>query len=89
LPNLKSAKKRMRSSKRKQKRNQLVRGKFRGAIRKANRLIDSENAEEAYEAIQAAYRELDRAAVKGVIHKNKAARHKSRLMEKYNELTAE
>jgi small subunit ribosomal protein S20 len=47
-------------------------------------MIEAGKQEQAYDAVQAAYSALDKAAIKGVIHKNKAARHKSRLMERYN-----
>jgi small subunit ribosomal protein S20 len=48
-------------------------------------MIEAGRQEEAQQAVQAAYSALDKAAVKGVIHKNKAARHKSRLMTRYHE----
>jgi small subunit ribosomal protein S20 len=82
LANIKSALKRIRSSKRKQIRNQAIRARARGAAKEARLAIDSGNPPEADQAIRAAYSALDRAAAKGVIHKRNAARRKSRLMKK-------
>jgi small subunit ribosomal protein S20 len=47
--------------------------------------MDKGNLEEAHEAVQAATRALDKAAAKGIIHKNNAARRKSRLMQQLNQ----
>jgi small subunit ribosomal protein S20 len=49
-------------------------------------LIEEGHLEEAREAVKEAQAALDKAAQKGVIHKNKAARRKSRLMEQLNQL---
>jgi len=49
-------------------------------------LIAAGDLEEAREAVHAAVSALDKAAQKGVIHKNKAARRKSRLMKQLNQL---
>jgi small subunit ribosomal protein S20 len=49
-------------------------------------LIDRGRVEEAREAVREAASALDKAAVKGIIHKNNAARRKSRLMQRFNEL---
>jgi small subunit ribosomal protein S20 len=83
--NKKSAIKHIRSSKRKRSRNQIHRGRARSAVKKARRLIDEGHLEEAQEAVRVAVSALDRAAGKGVIHKSKAARHKSRLMQRLNQ----
>jgi small subunit ribosomal protein S20 len=82
LANIKSAIKRIRSSKRKQIRNQAIRTRARTRVKAARLAIDSGNPTEAVAAIQAAYSALDRAAIKGTIHKRNAARRKSRLMKK-------
>jgi small subunit ribosomal protein S20 len=47
--------------------------------------MDKGNLEEAREAVQMATRALDKAAAKGIIHKNNAARRKSRLMQQLNQ----
>jgi small subunit ribosomal protein S20 len=77
LANLQSARKRIRSNARKRVRNQKIRSRARSAVRIA-KAADKPEVKET--AIRAAIRELDRAASKGVVHKNNAARRKSRLM---------
>ncbi|MGD2179303.1 MAG: 30S ribosomal protein S20 [Anaerolineae bacterium] len=86
MPNKPSAEKRVRSSKRKQEINRVHRGRARSADRRARHLIEQGLLEEAREAVQHAQAALDKAAQKGVIHKNKAARRKARLMQQLNEL---
>jgi small subunit ribosomal protein S20 len=53
-------------------------------VRKTVRHIDAGDLGAAQDSLQEAVRALDRAAQKGVIHKNNAARRKSRLMKRYN-----
>lgn len=89
MPNKKSAAKRVRSSRRKEEVNQVHRGRARTADKKARRLIEEGRLEEAREAVRKAQAALDKAAKKGVIHANKAARRKSRLMEQLNQLEAQ
>jgi len=86
LPNKPSAAKRVRSSRRKEEVNRLHRGRARSADKKARRLIEEGRIEEAQEAVHEAQAAFDKAAQKGVIYKNKAARRKSRLMQQLNEL---
>jgi len=85
LPVTKSAKKQMRVSERKRVRNQPVRSQCKTSITKAERLIFLGELEEAKKAVVAAISTLDKAAEKGVIHANNAARRKARLMKKLNE----
>jgi len=85
LPVTKSAKKQMRVAERKQLRNQPIRSQCKTSITKAERLIFSGELEEAQKAVVAAISSLDKAAEKGVIHPNNAARRKARLMKKLNE----
>ncbi len=75
-----SAIKRHRQSVRRRERNRARRTAARGAVRRARELIASGNQEEAQAAVREAASVLDRAARKGVIHPNNAARRKSRLM---------
>ena len=83
MANTHSAIKRIRSSARKRRRNVLVRSSVRTAVKKANATI-AENAANRAETVKQAISELDRAASKGVVHKNNAARRKARLMKKLN-----
>jgi small subunit ribosomal protein S20 len=85
LANLKSSIKRIRSSRRRAAYNQVTRSTARTYVRKARRLIDEGNLEEAQQTVHKAIRALDRAAQKGVIHPNNAARRKSRLMKHLNQ----
>ena len=87
MANIKSAIKRIRSSRRKQIRNLAVRTRARGAVKEARQAIQSGDPAEAAQAMQAAYSALDRAAIKGVIHKRNAARRKSRLMKQLAKAT--
>jgi small subunit ribosomal protein S20 len=86
LPNKPSAAKRVRSSRRKQEINRVHRGRARSADKRAVRLIEEGHLEEAREAVRQAQAALDKAAQKGVIHKNKAARRKARLMQQLKQL---
>ena len=85
MPITKSAKKEMRSSGKKQARNKSVRSLCKTNITKAEKLIFSGELEAAKEAVVTAISSLDKAAEKGVIHQNNAARRKSRLMKKLND----
>jgi small subunit ribosomal protein S20 len=86
LANSKSAAKRARVSERQRQRNRVFRSAARTYVRRAERLIADGDAESAALAVGNAMSTLDRAAIKGIIHKNNAARHKSRLMAKFNQL---
>ena len=79
MANTKSAIKRMRQNERRRARNRAVRSRMRTFVKRANTAIVA-GEEDAAEAVRAAISELDRAAQKGVIHRNNAARRKSRLM---------
>jgi small subunit ribosomal protein S20 len=81
LANIKSQIKRNRQNENSRVRNRVYRGRARTFVSKARTAIASENTEEAKTAVYQAISELDRAAAKGVIHKNNAARRKSRLMK--------
>ncbi len=85
MPNTRSARKQVRASERKRLRNKSIQSLCKTNITKAERLIFSGELESAQEAAVAAISSLDRAAEKGVIHPNNAARRKSRLMKKLNE----
>lgn len=87
MANTKSALKRIRTNQRKHDRNRMYRTRVKTMIRKAEQAIFAGSPDEA--TLREALRTLDKAAVKGIIHKNNAARRKSRLMQKYNAATAE
>lgn len=83
MANIRSAAKRNRQNVKRTALNRVVRTSTRTAIKKARTAIDS-NSSEKREAVQTALRALDKAAGKGVIHPNNAARRKSRLMKALN-----
>ncbi|UCD54484.1 MAG: 30S ribosomal protein S20 [Dehalococcoidia bacterium] len=85
MPVTKSAQKQVRVAERKQLRNKSIRSECKTNISRAEGLIFSGELEAAQEAVSAAIRSLDKAAEKGIIHPNNAARRKSRLMKKLNE----
>ena len=85
MANIRSAIKRIRSSARKRERNRVFRSRARTLINKTRKLIAEGKIEEAREEAQLAIVALDKAAQKGIIHKNKAARSKSRLMKSLNQ----
>jgi small subunit ribosomal protein S20 len=67
--------------------NRVYRGRARTFVAYARTAIESTNVEEAKAAVQSAVSALDKAAEKGIIHKNNAARRKSRLMKHLNALS--
>jgi len=88
LPVSKSAQKQVRVTERRRLRNKPVRSLCKTNITKAEKLIFSGELESAQKAVVAAISSLDKAAEKGIIHSNNAARRKSRLMKKLNEALA-
>jgi small subunit ribosomal protein S20 len=88
LANNKSAEKRIRVAERRRQRNRPYRTAARTYVKKAEVAIRAGDPEAAATAVGDAISMLDRVAGKGIIHKNNAARRKSRLMAKFNRLTA-
>ena len=88
MPNTRSARKQVRVTQRRRLRNKSIQSLCKTNITKAERLIFSGDLETAQKAVIAAISSLDKAAEKGVIHPNNAARRKSRLMMKLNQAQA-
>jgi small subunit ribosomal protein S20 len=88
LANSKSAEKRARTNERRRIRNRRFRSASRTLVRSAEQVIAQADEEAAAGAVKNAVSMLDRAARKGIIHPNNAARRKSRLMAKYNKISA-
>ncbi len=82
MANTKSALKRWRQSEKRRIRNRVHRSRARTAVKKTLKLLSVGDLEAAKKATQAAISALDRAAQKGVIHRNNAARRKSRLVKR-------
>ena len=86
MANIKSQIKRNRQNEKRRLRNRIYRGQARTFIKYARIDIQSGDLEKAQESLIKAISALDKAAEKGVIHKNNAARRKSRLMKQFNNL---
>ncbi len=86
MANTRSAEKAMRQSARHRERNRVVRSKARTQVRQATATIDSKDKAAAEKSVREAIRALDKAAEKGILKKNNAARRKARLMKKLNAL---
>ena len=84
MANIKSQIKRNKQNQAARLRNRVYRGSARTFLRKALSAIRTEDTDKSQVEVQNAIRALDKAAAKGVIHKNNAARRKSRLMARYN-----
>ena len=84
MPNIKSAKKRMRSSVKKTDTNTLVNSSMRTAIKKFEKEVKAGNKEAASNNLNIAIHRIDKAMSSGLVHKNKAARLKSRLTKMMN-----
>jgi len=84
MPKIKSAKKAMRQARARAVVNKAQRSALRTALKRVRSATGAQDAAQAYHA---AARLLDRAARKGIIHRNNAARHKSRLAKLVRKLT--
>ena len=82
MPNIKSAKKRVKVIQSKTAVNRTLKSSLKTSIKKARIVIAQGDPASAGEALRTAQRDIDRAASKGIIHKNTAARRKSRLAAK-------
>ena len=84
MPVIKSAQKQERVAGKKRLRNKSVRSQCKTEITKSEKLVFSGELEAAEKAVASTLSALDKAAEKGIIHANNAARRKSRLMKKLN-----
>ena len=85
MPNNPAAEKRMRQEQKRRLHNRSIKSLVKTQVTKARQAINGEDAN-SEAAVRAAVSELDRAAKKGVIHRNNAARRKSRLMKQLNSI---
>ena len=84
MANIKSALKRIRSSERKRLRNKPIRTALKTYVKTATTSIGTSDTDMSADAVVRAISALDKAAGKGIIHPNQAARRKSRLMKRFN-----
>lgn len=87
MPNTKSAKKAVKVIERRSQRNKSARSAVKTAVKKA-RVAIAANGENAAEVLRDASALIDKTASRGIIHRNTAARKKSRLAKKLNKATA-
>lgn len=85
MPNIKSAKKRVKVIETKTARNKAIKSDLKTALKKADAAVN-DNAENKAEVVKAAIKKVDMACTKGIMHKNKAARKKSQLAVKLAKL---
>lgn len=83
MPNIQSAKKRLRVTKAKTLRNKMIKSNLK-TVEKSAVLAVEQGAEDQTEKLRVAIQKVDQAAAKGVFHKNKANRKKSQLQKMFN-----
>jgi len=88
MPNIKSAIKRANQNKVLNAQNSSTKSAMRTAMKKVEAAIVNNDLDAAKQNFAEAAKKLDKAATKGLIHKNAAARHKARLAKKINAMNA-
>ena len=88
MPNIKYAMKRAKQSERRRLQNASQKSALRTAVKAALAAVEQADVAKAQQALLNATKKLDKAVTKGLIHKNAAARKKSRLAKKLNQLLA-
>ena len=88
MPNIKSAKKRVKVIEKKTLRNNMIKSAYKTAVKKFEQAVEARNIEEATKLFSEATKKIDQACTKGVIVKNTAARKKSSLSKKLNSIKA-
>ena len=88
MANIKSAIKRVLVAKRNEERNVAFKSSIKTAVKKALALANGEDKEALNKALSKVYQSCDKAVSKGILHKNTAARKKSRLTLAINKLQA-
>jgi len=86
MANTPTARKRTRQIAKRTLRNKAIKNRVKSAVRNFEESLNSGDISQASDKLRKAVHMIDRAASKGVIHKNKAARLKSQLMRKFNQL---
>ncbi len=88
MPNIKSAKKRVKVISTKTLRNQMIKSNLKTCIKNFDAFADKADKENAVEACKLAFKKIDQAVAKGILHKNTAARKKAQLAIKLNKIGA-
>jgi len=85
LPNIRSAAKRARQTEKRELRNKRTKSLVKSSIRNFEEALQLGDEEEAKNRLYQAVRQIDKAAAKGILHKNNAARKKSSLSRRFNQ----
>lgn len=88
MPNIKSAKKRVKIIEKKTLRNNIIKSGYKTAVKKFEEAVKAGNTEEAKTLFSTATKKIDQACSKGVLVKNTAARKKSGMAKKLNAIKA-
>ena len=86
MPNIKSAKKRVKTISKKKEINNFFRTSMKTSIKNVEKFCIADDKKEAEKALLDVIKRIDKALAKGLIHKNTAARYKSRLTKKVNQM---
>ncbi len=86
MPNIKSAKKRVLISKRREEENKVVESRMKNSIKKLEKSVKSGNKEESQKELNVTLKNIDKALNVGLIKENNAARKKSRLTKSVNNM---
>lgn len=88
MPNIKSAEKRVHIAVKRTLRNASLKSSLRTTLKKFETAMATNDVQSAGVALKIATRAVDKAATKGIIHRNQANRRKSRMTRRYNHLQA-
>ncbi|MBS3943266.1 MAG: 30S ribosomal protein S20 [Dethiobacter sp.] len=88
MPNTKSAEKRVRQTEKRTARNRRIKSMVKTAIRRFEEAMQAGDADAARVKLVSATQQIDKAAAKGILHKNTAARKKSQLARAFNNTAA-
>ena len=86
MANIKQQIKRIRTNEKARQNNQAFKSSLKTAIKAVYTAVENKDKEAAVSALNVAYKKLDKAQAKHIVHKNYVARHKSELASKVNEL---
>ena len=86
MPNIKSAKKRVKVIRTKTLRNQVIKTNLKTCIKKFDECVANADAQNAVSACKLAFKKIDQAVAKGILHKNTASRRKSQYAAKMNNI---
>lgn len=89
MANIKSQKKRILTNEKSRQRNVAIRSEVKTRVKRADEMIVAKDTDKAKAELLTAIAAIDRACTKGVIHANQAARRKSSLQRRFNQMQSE